>query len=48
VNILDSMNEIWPLIQIIFEQKELIEKTTQTTMQGRERLGEMPTEAAIL
>lgn len=29
MNILDSMNEIWPFIQIIFEQKEMIEKATE-------------------
>ena len=46
MNILDSTNEIWPSIQIIFEQKELIEKSTKTIVQGREKLGEMPTEAS--
>jgi len=45
MNIPDSMNEIWPSIQIIIKQKELIEKATQTIVQGREKLGEMPTEA---
>lgn len=45
MNILDSMNAIWPSIQIIFEKKELIEKATQTIVQGREKFGEMPTEA---
>lgn len=46
MNILDSMNEIWPSIQIIFEAKELIEKATETIVKGREKLGEMPTKAA--
>ena len=40
------MNVIWPSIQIIFEQKELIEKTTETIVQGMEKLGEMPTKVA--
>ena len=38
LNILDSMNEIWPSIQIIFEQKRLIKKATKTIVQGREKL----------
>lgn len=46
MNILDSMNEIWPSIHIIFKQKELLEKATETIVQGTEKLGEMPTEAA--
>jgi len=40
------MNEILPSVQIIFEQKELIEKATETIVQGREKLGEMPTKAS--
>ena len=36
MNILDSMNEIWPSIQIIFEKKEIIEKAIETIVQGRE------------
>ena len=39
MNILDSMNEIWPSIQIIFEQKGLIEKDTKIIVQGRENIG---------
>lgn len=46
MNIIDSMNEIWPSIKIIFEQKELLEKSTETIVQGREKLGEMPTETS--
>ena len=30
MGILDFMNEIWPSIQIIFKQKELIKKATET------------------
>jgi len=40
------MNEFWLSIQIIFEKKKLIEKATKTIVQGREKLGEMPTEAS--
>lgn len=46
MNIIDFMNDIWPSIQIIFEQKKLVEKATKTIMQGRETFGEMPTEAS--
>ena len=46
MNILDSINEIWPSIQIIFEKKELIEKATETIVQRSEKLGEIPTEAS--
>ena len=46
MNILDFMNEFWLSIQIIFEKKKLIEKATKTIVQGREKLGEMPTEAS--
>jgi len=45
MNILDPINEIWPSIQIIFQQKELIKKATKTIVQGREKLGDIPTEA---
>jgi len=45
MGILDSMNEIWPCIQIIFEHKELIQKATETIVQVREKLGDMPSEA---
>ena len=46
MGILDSMNDIWPCIQIIFEQKELIQKATETIVQVREKLGDMPTKAS--
>jgi len=45
MGILDSINEIWPSIQIIFEHKELIEKFGETIFQVREKLGDMLTEA---
>jgi len=46
MDILDSMNGIWPCTQIIFEQKELIEKSTKTVTEVREKLGDMPTKAS--
>lgn len=46
IDILDSMNEIFPCIQIIFEQKELIQKATETIVQVREKIGDMPTDAS--
>jgi len=42
MGIMDFMNEIWPCIQNIFEQKELIQKATETIVQERENLGDMP------
>jgi len=46
MDILNSMNEIWPCNQIIFEQKELIQKATETIVKVREKMGDMPIEAS--
>jgi hypothetical protein len=40
-----SMAEIWPLIQIVFEQHELVQRARQAIDKIREELGERPTEA---
>jgi hypothetical protein len=40
-----SMNEIWPMIQIMFEQNELVQRSNQATEKIRSELGEMPTQA---
>lgn len=37
------MNEIWPNIKIIFEQKELIEKAREAISTTNEELADMPT-----
>ena len=46
IGVLDSMNEIWPSIQIIFEQKKLIEKATESVVNVREELRDMHIEAS--
>jgi hypothetical protein len=45
MDICKSMTEIWPLIQIMFEQHELIQRSKQAIDKIRGELGEMPTEA---
>jgi hypothetical protein len=40
--------EIWPFIQIIFEQHELVQKAREAIGKIREELGERPTEATEL
>ena len=42
-DIINSINEIWPCIQIIFEQKELIKRATDAITDIKQELGEMPT-----
>jgi DNA-directed RNA polymerase specialized sigma subunit len=39
------MTDIWPLIQIMFEQHELVHRARQEIDKIREKLGERPTEA---
>jgi hypothetical protein len=40
-----SINEIWPMVQIMFEQHELVLRSRQAIDKIRGELGEMPTEA---
>jgi hypothetical protein len=40
-----SINEIWPMVQIMFEQHELVLRSRQTIDKIRGELGEIPTEA---
>jgi hypothetical protein len=42
-DITKSMNEIWPMIQIMFEQNELVQRSKQDIDKIRSELGEMPT-----
>lgn len=42
-NIINGMNEILPNIQIIFEQKELVEKAREGISATNEEVGDMPT-----
>jgi hypothetical protein len=46
MDITKSMNEIWPMIQIMFEQNEMVQRSQQAIEKIRVELGEMPTEAA--
>jgi len=40
-----SINEIWPMVQILFEQKELVQRSRQAIEKIKGDLGEMPTES---
>lgn len=44
-NIIDSINYVWPSIQVIFEQTELIEVATEAIQKTMEELGDKPKEA---
>jgi hypothetical protein len=46
MDITKSMNEIWLMIQIMFEKNELVQRSQQAIEKIRAELGEMPTEAA--
>jgi hypothetical protein len=48
MDISKSMAEIWPFIQIVFEQHELVQKARQEIEKIREELGERPIEAIEL
>ena len=41
-NIAKSMNEIWPMVQIMFEQHDLVLKSRKTIDKIKIELGEMP------
>jgi hypothetical protein len=40
-----SINEIWPMVQIMFEQNELLERSKQAVEKIRTELGNMPVQA---
>ena len=40
-----SINEIWPMVQIMFEQNELLERSKQAMEKIRMELGDMPAQA---
>ena len=48
VDIRKSMEEIWPFIQIIFEQHEMVQNAREAIGKIREEIGERPTEATEL
>jgi hypothetical protein len=45
MDITKSINEIWPMVQIMFEQNELVQRSKQAIEKIRGELGEMPAEA---
>lgn len=44
-NSINSVNDIWPSIQVIFEQKDLIKEATESIQRVKEELGKKPNEA---
>jgi chromosome segregation ATPase len=45
IDISKSINEIWPMVQIMFEQNEFLERSKQDVEKIRTTLGDMPTQA---
>jgi hypothetical protein len=45
MDISKSINEIWPMVQIMFEQNELLERRKQAMDKIRTELGDMPAQA---
>jgi hypothetical protein len=45
MDITKSINEIWPMVQIMFKQDELVQRRKQAIEKIRGELGEMPAEA---
>jgi hypothetical protein len=45
MDISKSINEIWPMVQIMFEQNELVQRSRQAIEKIKGELGEMPIEA---
>jgi ribosomal protein S3AE len=44
-DITKSINEIWPMIQIMFEQNELLQRSKHAIEKIKVELGDMPTQA---
>jgi len=44
--IIDSINDIWPSIQVIFEQNDLVKEVTKAIQRVMAELGNMPKEAS--
>ena len=44
-NIINSVNDIWPSIQVMFEQKYLIKEASEAIQKFKEELGNKPEEA---
>ena len=41
----DSINDIWPFIQVIFEQNDLVKEAIEAIQRVKAELGDMPEEA---
>lgn len=41
-NIIESFNDIWPSIQVILEQTELVKIATEVIQKVKEELGDKP------
>jgi hypothetical protein len=46
MDISKSINDIWPMVQIMFEYNELVQRSKQIVEKIRGELGDMPSEAA--
>ena len=44
-NIIQSINDVWPSIQIMYEHNDLVKLTLEEILKAREELGNMPEEA---
>lgn len=47
-NIIDLVNDIWPSIQVIFEQNDLVKEASEAIQRVRAELGNMSEEASII
>ena len=45
-NIINSVNDIWPSIQVIFEQNDLVKEAGEAFQRVRAKLGNKPKEAS--
>ena len=43
---IDSVNDIWPSIQVIFEQNDLVKEATKAIQRVKAELGDVPEEAS--
>ena len=41
-NIIQSINDVWPSIQIMYEQNDLVKLALEEVLKAREELGNMP------
>jgi len=45
-SIIDSVNDIWPSIQVIFEQNDLVKEASEAIQRVKVKLGNMPEESS--